>query len=79
MLNLPPTPPTTLERARSIAMARGLRYVYVGNVPGHPGNNTFCPWCKKEIIRRTHFFVEESNVKNGKCGFCGKRIAGVFV
>lgn len=79
MLNLPPTPPTTLERARSIAMDRGLRYVYVGNVPGHPGNNTFCPWCKKEIIRRTHFFVEESNVKHGKCGYCGKRIAGVFV
>jgi pyruvate formate lyase activating enzyme len=79
MLHLPPTPAATLERARSIAMARGLRYVYVGNVPGHPGNNTFCPSCKKEIIRRTHFFVEESNVKNGKCGYCGKKIAGVFV
>ncbi len=79
MLHLPPTPAATLERARSIALGRGLRYVYVGNVPGHPGNNTFCPWCKKEIIRRTHFFVEESNVKNGKCGYCGTRIAGVFV
>ena len=78
MPHLPPTPTATLERARSIAMARGLRYVYVGNVPGHPGNNTFCPSCKKEVIRRTLFFVEGTNIKNGKCGFCGKRIAGVF-
>ena len=79
MPHLPPTPTATLERARKIAMARGLRYVYVGNVPGHPGNNTFCPSCKKEVIRRTLFFVEGTNIKNGKCGYCGKRIAGVFV
>jgi len=78
MPHLPPTPTATLERARSIAMDRGLRYVYVGNVPGHPGNNTHCPSCKKEVIRRTQFFVEEMNVKGGKCGFCGKKIAGVF-
>ncbi len=78
MPHLPPTPAATLERARSIAMARGIRYVYVGNVPGHPGNNTHCPSCKKEVIRRTQFFVEEMNVKGGKCGFCGKRIVGVF-
>jgi pyruvate formate lyase activating enzyme len=78
MPHMPPTPTATLERARSIAMARGIRYVYVGNVPGHPGNNTHCPSCKKEVIRRTQFFVEEMNVKGGKCGYCGKRIAGVF-
>jgi pyruvate formate lyase activating enzyme len=79
MPHLPPTPTATLERARSIAMARGLRYAYVGNVPGHPGNNTLCPSCKKEVIRRTLFFVEGTNIKDGKCGFCGKKIAGVFV
>jgi len=78
MPHLPPTPTATLERARSIAMARGIRYAYVGNVPGHPGNNTVCPSCKKEVIRRTLFFVEGSNVKDGKCGFCGRKIAGVF-
>ena len=43
LLNLPPTPVATLERAREIAMATGLRYAYVGNVPGHPGNHTYCP------------------------------------
>jgi pyruvate formate lyase activating enzyme len=78
MLHLPPTPPATLERARSIAMSRGLRYVYVGYLPGHPGNNTFCPSCKKEVIRRRLFFVEDMNVKEGRCGYCGKPIAGVF-
>jgi len=78
MPHLPPTPTATLERARSIAMARGIRYAYVGNVPGHPGNNTVCPSCKKEVIRRTLFFVEGSNIKNGKCGYCGRKIAGVF-
>jgi len=78
MPHLPPTPTATLERARSSAMDRGLRYVYVGNVPGHPANNTVCPFCKKEVIRRTLFFVEGSNIKDGKCGYCGKRIAGVF-
>jgi pyruvate formate lyase activating enzyme len=79
MPHLPPTPTATLERARSIAVARGIRYAYVGNVPGHPGNNTVCPSCKKEVIRRTLFFVEGSNIKDGKCGFCGRKIAGVFV
>jgi pyruvate formate lyase activating enzyme len=78
MPHLPPTPTATLERARSIAMARGIRYAYVGNVPGHPGNNTVCPSCKKEVIRRTLFFVEGSNIKDGKCGYCGRKIAGVF-
>jgi pyruvate formate lyase activating enzyme len=78
MLHLPPTPIATLERAHSIAIGRGLRYVYVGNTPGHPGNNTFCPSCKKEVIRRRLFFVEEVNVRGGKCGRCGKTIAGVF-
>lgn len=78
MPHLPPTPTATLERARSIAAARGIRYTYVGNVPGHPGNNTLCPSCGKEVIRRTLYFVEGSNVKNGTCGYCGKKIAGVF-
>jgi pyruvate formate lyase activating enzyme len=78
MLHLPPTPTATLERARSIAMSRGLRFIYVGNVPGHPGNNTFCPYCKKEVIRRRLFFVEDINIKGGTCGYCGKKIAGVY-
>lgn len=78
LLNLPPTPVATLERARDAAMAEGLRYVYVGNVPDHPGNNTRCPYCGKEVIKRTSFFVTEVHVKGGRCAFCRRKIAGVW-
>ncbi|MEM2936419.1 MAG: AmmeMemoRadiSam system radical SAM enzyme, partial [Candidatus Bathyarchaeia archaeon] len=40
--NLPPTPVSTLERCRNEALAAGLRFVYLGNVPGHRGQNTYC-------------------------------------
>ena len=76
--NLPPTPVATLERARDMAMARGLRYVYVGNVPGHAGNHTYCPKCRARVIARQDFFVLESSLKDGRCGACGCPIAGVW-
>jgi pyruvate formate lyase activating enzyme len=78
LLNLPPTPVKTIERAREIAMAKGLRYVYVGNVPGHPGNHTYCPSCRKVVIRRENFFVDELHVKGGRCEYCRTPIAGVW-
>jgi pyruvate formate lyase activating enzyme len=76
--NLPPTPVATLERARDMAMARGLRYVYVGNVPGHPGNHTYCPKCRARVVARQDFFVLESLLKDGRCGACQHPIAGVW-
>ena len=78
LLNLAPTPVATLERARSLAMDRGLRYAYIGNVPGHPGNHTYCPRCRRRVITRQDFFVLESALKNGRCGACGCAIAGVW-
>ncbi len=79
MLNLPPTPVATLERARDMALNRGIHYPYVGNVPSHPGDNTYCPSCKKVLIQRRGFFVTEMNIKNGRCKFCSRKIAGVWV
>jgi pyruvate formate lyase activating enzyme len=76
--NLPPTPIETLERAREIALAKGIRYAYVGNAPGHPGNHTYCPACDRVVIRRSGFFVEENAIENGACRFCGAAIAGVW-
>jgi pyruvate formate lyase activating enzyme len=76
--NLPPTPVATLERARSIAMAAGIHYAYVGNVPGHPGNHTYCPGCGKPVITRTNFFVTERHVIDGRCEYCRHEIAGVW-
>jgi pyruvate formate lyase activating enzyme len=76
--NLSPTPITTLESLRDTAMKEGLNYVYIGNVPGHPGENTYCPKDKKIIIRRIGYQIIENHIKNGKCGFCGRRIYGVW-
>ncbi len=76
--NLPPTPVSTLEKARNIAMEMGIHYAFVGNVPGHPGNQTYCPACRKVVIQRKGFFVDETHLKNGCCEACGAAIAGVW-
>ncbi len=78
MKNVPPTPFETLIRCREIGLAEGLRYVYTGNVPGLRGENTECPKCKKTVVARRGFRVESTNLKTGKCGFCGQAIAGVW-
>jgi pyruvate formate lyase activating enzyme len=78
LLNLPPTPVAVLEKAHDIARSKGIRYAYVGNVPGHKDNNTYCPSCKKMIIKRANFFVEEIRMKKGRCEYCNFPIAGVW-
>ena len=78
MLHLPPTPVATLERARETALRHGLRYPYVGNVPGHPGNHTYCPGCGKIVIERNGFFVTSKSLKDGACASCGRAVAGVW-
>lgn len=77
MLNLPATSAETLKRARNIAIAKGMKYVYTGNIKNEEGNNTFCPRCKKLLIRRKYFDIIENNIKKGKC-LCGEKIAGVW-
>ena len=76
--NLPPTPVATLERAREIALEAGIRFAYLGNVPGHPGNNTYCPGCGKVVIARSSFFVTSMDVQAGRCRFCQRPIPGVW-
>ncbi|MBU0741304.1 AmmeMemoRadiSam system radical SAM enzyme [bacterium] len=76
--HLPPTPVATLERARGIAIDHGLKFAYVGNVPGHAGNHTMCPGCGRILIRRKGFSVEMSDLERGRCKTCGERIAGVW-
>jgi pyruvate formate lyase activating enzyme len=78
MLNLPPTPVATLEKAYDIARLAGIRYPFVGNVPGHKGNHTYCPECGKAVITRTGFFVSRLDLEDGRCGYCKEPIAGVF-
>jgi len=76
--NLPPTSVSTLEKARSVALSCGLEYVYIAKVPGHEGENTFCPECKKMLIQRTGYMVGEVHLKAGNCVYCGKPIPGIW-
>ena len=62
MLDVPPTPIKTLEEHAKVAMEEGLKYVYVGNVPGHPLENTRCPECGTEVIKRFGFEIVEMNL-----------------
>ena len=78
MQNLPPTPVAMLKKARNIALDAGLHYVYIGNVPGDPGENTYCPECGKMLIKRTGFFVGAVKLDHGKCRYCGAAIAGIW-
>jgi len=79
LTNLPPTPVTTLTRCRELGMAEGLRYVYVGNIPRHKGESTYCPQCKRVLIERRVFTIRQNNLRDGKCRYCGTVIPGVWV
>jgi pyruvate formate lyase activating enzyme len=76
--NHPPTAPATLDRCRQIAIAEGLKYVYSGNVPMSPGENTLCPACDELLIRRYGYRIGEMKIRNGKCAKCGEPIPGVW-
>ena len=76
--NLPPTPLASLERAKQIADAEGLHYVYIGNVPGHKAESTYCPKCGELLIGRTGFLVNTNKIKNGRCFNCNNKIPGVW-
>jgi len=78
LTSLPYTPEPTLLKAHSIALKAGIKYVYIGNVPGTPYENTYCPSCKKNIIERRGFTILTNNLKSGNCKFCGTKIAGVW-
>lgn len=78
LTNLPATPVETLERARDIAKAEGLNYVYVGNVPGNKYENTYCPRCGRVLVGRYGYTVTEDNIVDGKCRFCGQKIPGIW-
>jgi len=76
--SVPPTPISTLENARKVAMEEGLMYVYIGNVPDHPGGHTYCPECKKMLIQRIGYQVAVLALKEGKCRYCRTPIAGIW-
>jgi pyruvate formate lyase activating enzyme len=77
--HLPPTPAETLVRARAVARAAGLRYVYIGNIRGVPeAETTFCPQCRRAVIERDVYAVTRFDLAAGKCRHCQTPIAGVW-
>jgi pyruvate formate lyase activating enzyme len=72
-----PTPAATLRRAYEHGREAGLRYVYVGNLPGAHLEDTYCPNCGQTAIARWGFRVTQRDVQDGRCGHCGTVIDGV--
>ncbi len=76
--NLPSTPVSTLEMAHAAALGSGLHFPYVGNVPGHPAESTYCPGCGKRVIQRVGFRILEKLLEQGNCAGCGRPLPGVW-
>ncbi len=79
LTRLPATPVETLEKLRETAMKEGVNHVYIGNVAGHPGANTYCPGCRKLLVERKGYLKGEFHINKGRCGFCGRQIPGRWV
>jgi pyruvate formate lyase activating enzyme len=78
MRDRPHTPPETLSRAREIALANGLRYVYTGNVHDRAGQSTYCHGCGAVLIERDWYALGAWNLEGACCRNCGEPCAGVF-
>ena len=78
LLDIPATPPSTLRRARTIAMGAGLRYVYTGNVHDREGDTTWCPGCGAAVVERDWYEILGSRLRGGACAECGTPIPGRF-
>jgi pyruvate formate lyase activating enzyme len=74
----PPTPVGTLERAWEIGKGAGLEFVYLGNVLGHPLENTYCPDCDASLIERWGLGVITYRLDGGRCPRCARKIPGVW-
>ena len=71
MMNLPPTPVSTLERAYDIGRKAGLKFVYAGNVPGHESETTVCYSCGKPVVQRFGYQTKVVGLEDSRCRFCG--------
>ena len=76
LLDAPRTPAATLRRARAIGLKKGLRYVYVGNIPGEGGEDTICYGCGEVLIERYGYSVPKNVIKGSACPKCGLKIDG---
>lgn len=78
LFKAPPTHPGLLQRAHAIGTKAGLLFVYTGNLPGHPLENTYCPRCGTLLIHRLLYSARNIKLQNGSCSRCGESIPGVW-
>ena len=69
--HLPPTPLDTLEKAHEIGRRAGLRFIYLGNVPGHDSESTLCYQCGKLVVGRFGYATSVVGLDGSRCRFCG--------
>lgn len=75
LTDVPPTPVHTLEMLAHRAREIGLKYVYIGNVWGHPLEHTYCPNCGRPVVKRHGFFIDEWHLdKDFRCRYCGYKL-----
>jgi pyruvate formate lyase activating enzyme len=77
-LDSTPTPSESLLRAYEIGTSAGIKFIYIGNVPGGGHENTLCPECGKLLIKRAGYTITKNEITNGRCPACGIQIPGVF-
>jgi pyruvate formate lyase activating enzyme len=75
---LPPTAENGLINAKEIAEKKGMKYVYIGNIPSLNGENTYCPTCKQMLAERNGYVVIRNLIHDGLCSLCGEHVAGVW-
>ncbi len=78
LTDVPATPVATLERAHGIAVQEGLHHVYIGNVPGHEHNSTYCHVCGTTLIHRVHYSTRVVGMRDGACRECATPVPGVW-
>jgi len=76
LVQVAPTPVNTLNQARNIALEEGIKFVYIGNVPGSEAENTYCPHCHKVVVERKGYRVLGIHLKDNKCIYCHTPIPG---
>jgi pyruvate formate lyase activating enzyme len=75
---LPPTPVEVLRKAAKIATEEGLKYIYIGNVPGNEMADTKCPTCGATVIARQGYRITANNISGGRCNNCKSVVDGIW-
>ena len=67
-----------MERCREVAMGEGVRFAYIGNVPGHKAEHTYCHHCGEMVIRRYGYTIDSLMKRPGQCRSCKNDVPGIW-